>query len=342
MSANVKQFVVHQISLSEEGKLNFIPRATTFELTAPIIELAAKLHVAFNSKPSKGVGAFTDGAGGAFKDALNQLLQDESQFYDFSLDSCKMLLESIVSEGMVETGYVIFSWYEYLATDYLMIAMLDTKDHVVVNQALDLSQNKILDLSKLQLAVRIDITQLQTTPEDERYISFIKGRMGRKISDFFMKFLACEEKVDTKQQNKQFVAHLDNYLSSQSLDSNEKHEQRDIVSGYYKEKAATGEPIQVAELSDMLPQSSDHSSNSFLDYNASLEHPLESAFQADKTMISSMQKFSGTGGGVSLSFERKLLGTRIHYNPETDTISINGLPPNLKDQLLKNQGDDTQ
>ncbi len=50
----------------------------------------------------------------------------------------------------------------------------------------------------MQLAVRIDLTQLAVTAEQLRYISFIKGRMGRKVSDFFMHFIGCEELVDVK------------------------------------------------------------------------------------------------------------------------------------------------
>ncbi|HCG88437.1 MAG TPA: nucleoid-associated protein YejK, partial [Alteromonas macleodii] len=33
------------------------------------------------------------------------------------------------------------------------------------------------------------------------------------------------------------------------------------------------------------------------------------------------------------SFERKLMGDRVFYDPATDTLTIRGIPPNLKDQL---------
>jgi nucleoid-associated protein len=48
-----------------------------------------------------------------------------------------------------------------------------------------------------------------------------------------------------------------------------------------------------------------------------------------------LAKFSGQGGGLSLSFDRKLYGDRIQYDAHTDTLVIKGIPPNLKDQLLK-------
>jgi nucleoid-associated protein len=340
MSANVNEFVVHQISLSEEGKLFFIPRPSCFEVSGPITDLATQLHSNFNSKPSKGVGGFGNELDPSMRDLIEQMNNKSIDFYDFSVQASQHLLKAITDEAMLETGYVIFSLYNYLATDYLLIAMLDTKESVSVNQQLDLSSTKFLELSKMQIAVRIDLTQLEVSAQNERYISFIKGRMGRKVSDFFMSFIGCEEKVDTKVQNKQFVQHLDTYLATQPLDANEKHEHRQSVSQYYKEKAALGEDVAIDDVDTILPAMSE-GEHSFSHYNAGLEQPLEPNFQADKSMINAMNKFSGAGGGVSLSFERKLLGQRIHYDINSDTLTIMGLPPNLKDQLTKTAKGDT-
>ena len=335
MSANVNEFVVHQISLSQEGKLIFIPRPRCFEVSNSIVDLATQLHSNFNSKPSKGVGGFGLELDASMRKLIEQMSNKTISFYDFSVQASHQLLKAINDEAMLETGYVIFSLYNYLATDYLLIAMLDTKESMSVDSQLDLTSNKFLELTKMQIAVRIDLTQLDSSPQNERYISFIKGRMGRKVSDFFMNFIGCEEKVDTKVQNKQFVQHLDGYLSSQALDANEKHEHRQSISKYYKEKADLGEDVAINEVDSILPAMSS-GEHSFAQYNAGLEQPLEPKFQADKSMINVMNKYSGAGGGVSLSFERKLLGQRIHYDIHTDTLTIMGLPPNLKDQLSKN------
>ena len=46
----------------------------------------------------------------------------------------------------------------------------------------------------------------------------------------------------------------------------------------------------------------------------------------------------GAGGGLSLNFDAMLLGERVFYDPETDTLTIKGTPPNLKDQLTRRLG----
>ena len=62
---------------------------------------------------------------------------------------------------------------------------------------------------------------------------------------------------------------------------------------------------------------------------------LRPTFQPDKAAVRTLAKFSGAGGGVTLSFDRNLLGDKVHYDPITDTLVIKGVPPNLKDQLNK-------
>lgn len=334
MSANVQQFVVHRILLTNDGKLNFLPRGSCFEITPEITNLCGQLHTTFTTKPGKGVGGFEQAQENPVKDLLPDMISGDLDFQAFSLIAGKHLLDTIVNEAMLETGFVIFNRYEYLATDYLMITMLDTKEHVAVNQHLEISQSQHLDLSKMQIAVRIDLTQYDINRSQNRYISFLKGRMGRKVGDFFMKFAGCEEKVDVKQQNKRLLHEVDEYLSGEQLDSAEKQQHREALADYYKQKVNLGEHVQIADVDKVLPRQG-ATENGFSSYNASLAQPIENEFQPDRSMMAAMKKFSGAGNGLSISFERKLLGGRVHYDVQNDVLTIKGIPPNLKDQLTK-------
>jgi nucleoid-associated protein len=367
VSALIHHFVVHQLAVNQQQELTLVPRASCFDVSPEIENLAQQINHAFNTKPGKGVGAFVAEQAEivsvsqeplaneepsakqepsdadepqtltphatSFKTLLEDMQSEKSDFVEFSIQASQLLKKSLIDTGTLETGFVVFSHYQFLATDYLMIAIINTKQHVEIDRDLELTSSDHLDLAKMQLAVRIDLTQLAVTAEQMRYISFIKGRMGRKVSDFFMHFIGCEELVDVKQQNKQLLTTVDAFLSAEQLDPQEKHQARETVSNYYKEKLELGEDIQIQELAAKLP--SDHVS--FEEFNQSAELPVEEQFQADRGVLKTLAKFSGQGGGVSLSFERKLLGDRVSYDAGSDTLMIRGIPPNLKDQLLKSQ-----
>ncbi len=350
VSALIRHFVVHQLGINQQQELTLVPRSSCFEVSPEIEDLAHQINHAFNTKPGKGVGGFVDLTDQAqeqgsepdnsltphpvsFKTLLDNMLSESTEFADFSVQASELLKKSLLDTGTLETGFVVFSHYQFLATDYLMIAIINTKQHVEINRELELSSSDHLDLAKMQLAVRIDLTQLAVSPEQQRYISFIKGRMGRKVSDFFMHFIGCEELVDVKQQNKQLLTTVDEFLASEQLDPAEKHQARETVSDYYKEKLEMGEDIQIQELAAKLP----HEHVSFEQFSQQAEQPLEEKFQADRSALKTLAKFSGQGGGISLAFERKLLGDRVSYDAGSDTLMIRGIPPNLKDQLLKSQ-----
>lgn len=355
MSALIHHFVVHRLVVNDDGKLNLIPRNNCLTVTPEIESLAHQINHSFNTKPGKGVGHFSDETSDSeqdadsgqtvFREALKEYTraQDENAddlnglFHQFTLTSSDRLIKALADTGTVETGFLIFCQYEFLATQYLMITLLNTRSHVEVNQALELTAREHLDLAKMQLAVRLDLTQLAIQPEQKRYISFIKGRMGRKVSDFFMDFIGCEELVDVKQQNKQLVASVDAYLASENLDREEQHQHREEVKSYFKEKIDSGESVSISELSGRLSPDANEQHN-FETFVQSQEAVLEESIQPDPGALRQLAKFTGQGGGISLSFERKLLGDRVVYDPVTDTMTIKGIPPNLKDQLTRQSG----
>lgn len=338
MSAIIHHFVVHQLRQNDKQELVVVPKKSCFTVTPDIENLAQQINSAFNQKPGKGVGSFIrseEAQGFSLQQSLKAGLVSDEDFVQFSQDCCEKLKQSLIETGSVETGFVIFCHYEFLATQYLMITLLNTKQHIEINSHLELAYRDHLDLAKMQLALRIDLTQWQISPEQNRYISFIKGRMGRKVSDFFMLFAGCEEQVDVKQQNKQLIKSVDEFIASEQLDKQEQHQTRQLVSEYYKSKLDQGEEINIAELSESLPK--DHGQD-FLQFNQSNESPLEATFQADPSALKTLAKFSGQGGGISLNFDRVLFGERVLYDAQTDTLTIQGIPPNLKDQLMRWNG----
>ncbi|WP_183071554.1 nucleoid-associated protein, partial [Salmonella enterica] len=42
-----------------------------------------------------------------------------------------------------------------------------------------------------------------------------------------------------------------------------------------------------------------------------------------------------SGGGLTINFDAMLLGERIFWDPATDTLTIKGTPPNLREQLQR-------
>ena len=94
--------------------------------------------------------------------------------------------------------------------------------------------------------------------------------------------------------------------------------------------------MRVKDLSEHFAQAQP-SERSFEDfsreYTQQREAELPEEFPADKATLRKVVKFQGQGGGVSVGFDHTQLGERIQYDAATDTLTIHGTPPNLRDQL---------
>ncbi|CAG9001176.1 MAG: Nucleoid-associated protein YejK [Candidatus Celerinatantimonas neptuna] len=339
MSLSVTHLVLHSIGLDEQGHVALTLGDQESELNDNALELVEDLHLTYNSKASKGFGYFADNSK-CLVSELTKLIENQTEFLDFSKTLAQELVERINHYELNEQGVLLISQYQFVASDYLQIVLLQDKVSPSVNDLMEITASHYLETSSIQLAARVELTEMQRNPDSKRYVSFIRGRAGRKVADFFVDFLGCEEGLDTKQQNALLMNAVDQYCDVANFEPEEKTEYRQQIKSYCDQQLKDGEEIQVKELSQSLPET-DSEAPDFYSFAAE-NFPLEEQFPADRASLKKLTKYFGQGKGVTISFEQQLLGERIQYDPQTDTLTINGLPPNLREQLRRARGDDSQ
>ncbi len=335
MHLQLNNIILHSLAFNNEGELKCHPRAAELANTEVVEALAAELHRVYNAKPAKGFGYFKldeeTNTGFPFETKLQSFIADETDFVNFSSSAAELLVGELAKYGFTDQGILAFVHYNWMASDYLIVALLENKDSVTVTEQLDISNTHYLELNKLQLATKIDLTEWKQNPSSKRYLSFIKGRAGRKVSDFFLDFLGCTEGMDAKVQNAGLMRAVDEFCHVAELDSQETIQTREQVAEYCNEQLSAGGEIEMKELSEHLANVSE---KDFYQY-ASEAYELEDSFPADRTAVRKLTKYVGQGGGISLSFDQKLLDERVFYNADTDTLTIKGTPPNLREQLKR-------
>ncbi|MDK9763805.1 nucleoid-associated protein YejK [Vibrio sp. D420a] len=333
MSLHLSNVILHQLSKNDQDELIVNFRAESLDNDASSESLVAELHRVFNSKPGKGFGAFKSDS--EFQQWLHELRKGETNFYDFSQKSAQRLKEELSKYPFADEGTLVLAEYQSLATDYLFIGLLPSNQSLKVTEGLDISATDYLDISKMDIAARLDLSTYETDKESNRYLAYIKGRVGRKVADFFLDFLQAEVGLDAKQQNQVLMQAVEDFVSDSKLEKEEAINYKKQVADYCNEQLKAGDEVQVRELSGELPPSTD--GTSFLDYTSEQGYELEESFPADRATMRKLTKFVGAGGGLNVSFDSLLLGERIFYDPETDTLTIKGTPPNLRDQLTRNK-----
>ena len=332
MSITVNQIVLHQLVKHAENEtttMESVLRDELLTITPEVEQMMLQLHQGYQNK-GKAFGVFQENS--IFAQDLNRLLENEIDFLNFSQQSTKLLAQELGKYNFADSGTLILCQYNFLATDYLFIALLDSRISMLVDENLEIRRTEYLDITQFDIAARINLTDLQVDANSNRYLTFIKGRVGRKISDFFMDFLGAEEGLNPQVQNQCLLQAVSDYCEQGELNKEQTQAVKKQVFEYCKGQLASGDEIALTELSANLPTLNERP---FVTFTEEQDYGLEETIPPVRSALKTLTKFSGSGKGVTLSFDADLLNNRIEWDPLTDTLTIKGIPPNLKDQLQK-------
>ncbi|MGF1870137.1 nucleoid-associated protein YejK [Photobacterium indicum] len=331
MSLTLSNVILHQLTKNDQDEIEINLRNQVLDADSSTEGLVAELHRVYSSKGAKGFALFAEDS--EFCHWLKQYRTGEMDFLTFSNQSAQRLQVELAKYPFAEAGTLVMTEYQSLATDYLFIGLLPTCHSMKVTEQLDISATDYLDVAKMDIVARIDLSSWETDSDSNRYLTFIKGRVGRKISDFFLDFLQAVVGLDAKEQNQVLMQAVEDFCADSRLDKEEKQQYRKQVYDYCNGQLQAGDEVAVKELAGELPPAED--GTNFYEFTSKQGYELEESFPADRTAMRKLTKFVGAGGGMSINFDSMLLGERIFYDAETDTLTIKGTPPNLKDQLLR-------
>jgi len=319
MSITVNQIVLHQLVKHAENEtttMESVLRDELLTITPEVEQMMLQLHQGYQNK-GKAFGVFQENS--IFAQELNRLLENEINFLNFSQQSTKLLAQELGKYNFADSGTLILCQYNFLATDYLFIALLDSRISMLVDENLEIRRTEYLDITQFDIAARINLTDLQVNANSNRYLTFIKGRVGRKISDFFMDFLGAEEGLNPQVQNQCLLQAVSDYCEQGELNKEQTQAVKKQVFEYCKGQLASGDEIALTELSANLPTLNERP---FVTFTEEQDYGLEETIPPVRSALKTLTKFSGSGKGVTLSFDADLLNNRIEWDPLTDTLTI--------------------
>ncbi|RUO33293.1 nucleoid-associated protein YejK [Aliidiomarina soli] len=352
MNLSLENSVVHHVFQDPDGNIGLRLAPEPLLLKEEVEVLLEELNKVYNAKPAKGYASFVSPDDPRFQEAeggesvplpefpklLDSRLQNGIAFVDFSQQVARLLRNELEHYQFLESGFLLLAEYQQTGDSFLLVAFLPVKDGVTVSADLSVDRSSQLDISKVQLAARVNLSDYQTGISDSHYISFIKGRAGRKVAEFFLDFLGCAERVNAKKETDQLVQSVQELVRQDDLSPEVASEIRKDVYDYCGEQWSQGEQIRLSDIDTRLAEKG---AGSLKAYSEQQGVSMAEEFPADRSSLRKLMKFQGQGGGMSVAFEQDMLGERVQYDPKTDTLTIVGTPPNLRDQLRRFYGQDS-
>ncbi|WP_045499000.1 nucleoid-associated protein [Vibrio hyugaensis] len=299
MSLQLHHLALHQLIKQAQGELRLQLRSAPLEGDAH----SEQLHQHFIQKPGKGYGLFQPGSD--VHSGLLSYQQGQQTFHAFSCDCATKLHQELVKYPFADEGVLVMAHYQHLATEHLFIGLLPIQQSLKVTGSLDIRATDYLELNHITIAACINLSDLAHRLDSDRYLIYIKGRVGRGVSDFFLDFLQAEVGLDVKAQNQVLLQAVEDFCADHQLDKHESHHYRQQVFDHCSAQLKAGDEVVIRELSNALPASVDG------------------------------QNFEAFTERQGYELDAQLLNERIFYDPDTDTLTMKGVPPNLRDQLMR-------
>ncbi|AQZ93493.1 nucleoid-associated protein YejK [Halopseudomonas phragmitis] len=324
--------IVHQIHKKPDGQpASLTLRDAELAASEALEQLLAGLIEAYNSKPNKAWGYFHEESGAyPFSGWLQQLLDQELDFVGFSAKATEQLKTLMESSNLALGGHVLFIRYRQGMTAFLVIALLHHTEGVTVTDDLDVAAARHLDLSSLNMAARINLTEWKQNASAKNYISFIRGRSGKRVSDYFRDFIGCVEGSNPEEETNTLLQAFSDYVGEAELEPDALKQKTKALSGYVSSQARQGEQVALEELSGLIDE---EQPRAFYDYIRHKDYGLAPEIPPDKRAVSNFMRFYGKADGLSISFEAHLLGERVEYDESEDALLIKHPPKGLIQQL---------
>ncbi len=290
--------------------------------------LAQSMHQSFVKKGQKDYCCFKDGSQVAEK------LENEASSALLSNFIMSRICDAIDVTSPPPETILAIACYRHLASDYILATLLAVKDSVQLMENINPEKTTMLDIVNIQLAVQIDVSEIKTNFNSSKSIAYIKGRIGRAVSDFMAEAFEIEPKVNAKDATTKLIETVETFISDSVDDGDKVNTVREVAFDVLKNASDAGDFVEIQDLSDEIEEKTGIAG---LYDKAAEDEDFNESCPVYMSASKSLQKIFGQGGGMSISFNRKLLGEHVHFDPLAKSLTFTKLPPNLLDSLEKSK-----
>ncbi len=336
-SIEVKNLIIHQL-ITEAGK-----RPVTCNQAENLLDVKEKerlfmgrLHKSYHSPRTSPVYGTFGNDDNSFKNLLNSYLE-EKDFYSFSVDVMHLYEKKLKATTSASGGFMLLCDYVSKKTSdhYLLVMMMNNKEGYMVTDNLTLDKVKNIDLSKVDVAVLINISRWIRVRDDEdldvkSYLSFVKGL--KKISLYFMSFIDCSDKTTSAESTERLLVAVADYFDFIKASRDDKVKKRKNLYQYCQECLDEKKPILLKRVSYII---NPEDPEDFENFAVSETYKVSAIVSGDRTRIRKLNNISYKSNELSISFDCSLLNKTVFFDEDEECLILRELPYELRDKLKR-------
>ncbi len=321
-------FITHHFHLNEQADPAVHRRESELAVDDLTETLAMDLKRAYLSRVNRQHGQFSEGESAGLADGLEGLLQEKISFVEFSEQVANQLLCLLKDQEIELRGHLVLFQEQQFDQQALYLFIVNQRIATRINEQQEVEPVLTLDMGASLMAIKVDLTQWRSD-EGGAYLSLTASRAGKGGATLLEQLAGFSEGIDKAAVTRDFLERIE--LFSQKLPEEQVNDYRNQVVSYCMEQDLQDEPVEITGLAKVVEGVDPSIFSSYLADNLPSGN---SKLLLDRKSLQRYVKFAGREKDLAISFSSYQLNKRIHYQADTDTLSITGLPKMLRSQLL--------
>lgn len=333
----LKQFVIHQV-VKDAGD-----RKTAIKIAENLIAITQKekqfigsVNKIYSQKSGPTYGIFGDDDN-TFRILLKKYRTD-NDFLSFSTNATSHYKSKISTSAPATGGFIIYAHYlnKDNRNEYIFVLTINNKDGYVVSENdLTIRNIKNLDLSKIDVACRINLTKWEliengVPQESKTYLSFIKGKKG--VSFYFMSFIDCADKTTSTESTKRLITAIDSFCNKKGYDRKDIIKKRNDIFDYCNESMKNNQEILLSTISAIMDI---ENPNEFMEFAGDEDFGVSPIISGDPAKLRRIKYVYYKDKEITVGFDNVLLNKNVFYDSQKKQLTFKNLPKGLIDELEK-------
>ena len=210
---------------------------------------------------------------------------------------------------------------------YLFIAR--QSESLTISDALDITTSYAIDTGPSLFGIKVDLAEWKER-KDYAYLSLLPPRGNQPLAEAFYALTGFTNGIDKQKSTLAFLEGVEAY--ARELPQEKVDDYRSRVVEYCMEQEERDAPVELDHLAKTVEGINP---DEFVRIVAKHAPEGEHELMVDRRSLRHYVKFAGREKDLAISFNSYQLNKRVQYDPDTDTLSINGLPKALRNQLLQ-------
>ncbi len=327
---SITHATVHRIRRKADSDAEMSLRQQELPTEEACEALLDGLKSAFLGRISREHGSFSTEQGEApLAGKLDGFIKKAHEFAEVTATMMEHLRQRLDAGSIELDAHCLFFVEETPVRHLFYWFVARQKEALAIGDDLELKPSYSLDTGSSLFGIKVDLAEWKER-QNYSYLTLLPPRGNPGLTDAFYELTGFANGLDKAGATLAFLEGVEAY--SEKIPEEKVGDYRNQVVEYCLERDQQDAPVDLTELAKSLDGVD---SDEFVQVVERRAPEGDQELMMDRRALRRYVKFAGREKDLAISFGSYQLNQRVHYDTDTDTLSINGLPSALRKQLLE-------